>query len=240
MNKTKIIKEVKSIIKALIVVVSFKTFFFSNWHIPSESMYPTLLVGDKLIINKYHYGYSRYSILFGIFPFKGRVLDFNKPKKGDVLVFAYPQKTTTLFIKRVVGIEDDVIKFGFDGKIHSINNEKIEYLFKNKVIFEDQEYNLYQETMGGIKHDVYIKTKYDNSHFSEIITEYKVPKGKIFASGDNRHMSHDSRFSDVGYIDIQNIIGRASLKYFSSGSSIFNPIEFFKQIRWNRIFKKIT
>lgn len=240
MNKEKLKKEIKSILKALIIVVSFKTFLFSNWHIPSESMYPTLLVGDKLIINKYHYGYSKYSILFGIFPFNGRILKLNTPKKGDVIVFAYPKKTTTLFIKRIVGTEGDIIKFGLDGKIKTINSQKIEYKLKDRVIFDGDEYSLYEEKINGNTHDIYIKSIYDKPELADIITEYEVPKDSVFVSGDNRQNSKDSRFSDVGYINVQNIVGKASVIYFSSASSIFYPLEFLKNIRWNRLLNKIN
>ena len=98
----------RTIIIAGALALTFRSFLFEPFNIPSGSMIPTLKVGDYLFVSKFSYGYSRYSFPFGIIPFNGRVLA-GEPERGDVVVFRQPRNESVAFIKRVVGLPGDEI-----------------------------------------------------------------------------------------------------------------------------------
>ena len=91
------------IIHALIIAFVIRTFLFQPFNIPSGSMIPTLLVGDYLFVSKFSYGYSRFSLPFGLPLLSGRIFEFHHPERGDVAVFKLPTDTSTDYIKRIVG-----------------------------------------------------------------------------------------------------------------------------------------
>jgi len=97
---------VKTVVYAVIIAIGIRTFLFEPFHIPSGSMIPTLLIGDYLFVEKYAYGYSRYSFPFGPNIFSGRVFG-SDPARGDVVVFKLPSDTSTDYIKRIVGLPGD-------------------------------------------------------------------------------------------------------------------------------------
>ncbi|MBS0272925.1 MAG: signal peptidase I, partial [Proteobacteria bacterium] len=96
------IETVKTVVYALLIALVIRTFLFQPFNIPSASMEGTLLIGDYLFVEKFSYGYSRYSFPFGLGPFSGRIFG-SQPTRGDVVVFKYPRDTSTDFIKRVIG-----------------------------------------------------------------------------------------------------------------------------------------
>src|ERR1700677_2807965 len=100
----------RTLLIAFVLAITFRSLAFEPFHIPSGSMKSTLLVGDYLFVSKYSYGYSRYSFPFGLPLFEGRVLEFNQPKRGDVVVFRYPQNPHVDFIKRLIGLPGDHIQ----------------------------------------------------------------------------------------------------------------------------------
>src|SRR5215813_5889151 len=104
---------VKTIVYAGLIALVIRTFLFQPFYIPSGSMENTLLIGDYLFIEKFAYGYSRYSFPFGAWPFgkmmNGRFMG-SQPQRGDVVVFKYPQDNATDFIKRVIGLPGDRIQ----------------------------------------------------------------------------------------------------------------------------------
>src|SRR6185437_6877902 len=109
--------EVKSIALALGLVLVVRTVAAEPYTVPTPSMVPTLLVGDKLIASKYAYGYSRFSSPIGLKPdFKGRVLD-RAPERGDVIVFRLPRDTTETYVKRVIGLPGDHVQLK-DGRLY--------------------------------------------------------------------------------------------------------------------------
>ena len=112
----------KTLIGALIIAILIRSLLFQPFYIPSSSMEPTLLVGDRIFVSKYTYGYSKHS-----FPFSPNISNkrfFSKsPERGDLVVFKTPADNRTDYIKRLIGMPGDTIQF-VDGSI-LINNKKI-------------------------------------------------------------------------------------------------------------------
>src|SRR5262245_62067594 len=119
---------IRVVIHALILALLVRIFLFQPFNIPSGSMIPTLLVGDYLFVSKYSYGYSKYSFLFGLNLFSGRVL-FSDLHRGDVIVFKTPKDNSTDFIKRLVGLPGDKIQM-IDGVLNingvAVKRERVE------------------------------------------------------------------------------------------------------------------
>ena len=108
--KKNIIENVKTILYALIIALIIRSFLFQPFYIPSSSMEPNLLIGDRLFVSKYSYGYSQHSLPFSPKIFKGRIFNKN-PKNGDVIVFKTPSDNRTDYIKRLIGMPGDTIQF---------------------------------------------------------------------------------------------------------------------------------
>ena len=237
------IKEnVKTLFYALIIAIIIRSLFFQPFYIPSSSMEPNLLVGDRLFVSKYTYGYSKHSFPFSPNIFSGRVL-FNEPKRGDVVVFKTPVDNRTDYIKRLIGLPGDSIQF-INGEIYLNNNQ----IFKNKIktkkkiycgknVFESE---LYEEKLpNGVK---YIAAYSKNNTYKNS-DKFVVPDNHYFFLGDNRDCSKDSRFlSSVGYVNKDNIVGKARILFFSSDyrvGSFFKIWDWKNILRFDRFFKKI-
>ena len=107
--KKKIIENFKTLFYALLIALFIRSFFFQPFYIPSSSMEPTLLIGDRLFVSKYSYGYSRHSLPFSPNIYSKRILG-NTPKRGDVIVFKTPADNRTDYIKRVIGLPGDEVQ----------------------------------------------------------------------------------------------------------------------------------
>ena len=118
--KKKILDNIKTIIYALIIALIIRTFFFQPFYIPSSSMEPNLLIGDRLFVTKYSYGYSRHSFPFSPGSSNKRYF-INQPERGDVIVFKTPADNRTDYIKRLIGLPGDILQF-VDGNIY-LNNK---------------------------------------------------------------------------------------------------------------------
>ena len=127
--KKKILENIKTIIYALIIALVIRTFFYQPFYIPSSSMEPNLLVGDRLFVSKYSYGYSKHSLPFSPNLWNDRYLA-KKPQRGDVVVFKTPADNRTDYIKRLIGLPGDTLQF-IEGDFY-INNEKILRVKKEK------------------------------------------------------------------------------------------------------------
>jgi signal peptidase I len=227
---------VKRILHAYIIAICIKTFFYENYKIPSGSMNPTLLNGDRILVSKFYYGYSKFSFPFSyLIPIKQRVLSNRKPKYGDIVVFKLPQQEMQdiYYIKRIMGLPGDKIKV--EGGNVIVNNKKLDYDFirtsepkmlGNENMFEVQEYiekNTIQKA-----YSILVGSK--DSDINNTKT-YTVPEGYYFMMGDNRDNSKDSRFDmEFGFVPFKFIIGRAEVIFFSSSNG---------SIKYERIFKSL-
>ncbi len=209
---------VKTIVYALLIALVIRTFLFQPFNIPSGSMENTLLIGDYLFVEKYAYGYSRYSFPWGLGPlgdaWQGRIFG-SPPKRGDVVVFKLPSDPSIDYIKRVIGLPGD--------RIQMINDR----LYINDKIVPQKRISDYVETIDGYQHHVprYAETlpggkthdilDRDPNGPADNTEVYVVPAGHYFMMGDNRDNSDDSR-AGVGYVPAENLVGKAEFIFFST------------------------
>jgi len=242
-NKNFLIDNAKTLFYALLIAIFIRSIIIQPFYIPSSSMEPNLLVGDRLFVTKYSYGYSKHSFPFSPPLFKGRILSKN-PKRGDVVVFKTPADNRTDYIKRLIGLPGDQIQF-IDNELYINNN----IVFKDLKSAKDKIYcgrklievfTFEEKLDNGKKYkSTYLK---DSSYGNTDI--FIVPEDHYFFLGDNRDCSRDSRFlSSVGYVHRDNLVGKAQFIFFSSDRSIGSIFSFWKwnkSIRMNRFFKKIN
>lgn len=233
----------KTAMIAVILALLIRTFLFEPFNIPSGSMKPTLEVGDYLFVSKPAYGYSRYSFPFGLAPIEGRIWAGDKePRRGDVIVFKLPSNPSIDYIKRVVGLPGDTVQV-INGELY-INRRKVprEPLGYKQIEENGRTITMmeYIETLpGGAMHLIYEE---GNDLPLDNTEEYTVPGGHYFAMGDNRDNSQDSRVNNlVGFIPLENIVGRASFIFFST-NGYANLAEVWKwpwTIRYERLFQPV-
>jgi signal peptidase I len=234
-------ENVKVIIQALLLAMVIRTVLFQPFTIPSGSMMPTLLVGDYLFVNKFSYGYSKYSLPFSPNLFSGRILEFSEPKRGDIIVFRLPPNPDVDYIKRLVGLPGDRIQV--TNGVLSINGTPVP---KQKDGTFTSDYRLdpgsdvpvFRETFdNGVSFDTLDQSQNSLGDNTQV---FVVPEDHYFFMGDNRDNSLDSRF-DVGMVPAENLIGRASIIFFSLGNDT-SFREFWKwpsNMRWDRLFKVV-
>ena len=207
---------VRTLIYALLVALTVRTLAYQPFNIPSGSMIPTLLVGDFLFVSKFSYGYSRYSLPFGIPLFSGRIFA-SEPERGDVVVFQLPTDPSQTYIKRLIGLPGDTIQV--TGGILHINGEPVDRELIGASQSDPDAHsariaNRYLETLpNGAVHD--IQEESDTRMQSDNTDLYRVPDGHYFMMGDNRDNSRDSRFGEVGPVPAENLVGRAEFIWFS-------------------------
>jgi signal peptidase I len=178
-------------------------------------MKPTLLVGDYLFTSKYAYGYSKHSLPFSPPLFGGRVLE-DLPERGDVAVFKLPSDGRTDYIKRVIGLPGDRIQVR-DGVLY-INDEAVRRERVGSFVDEDgRELARYVETLPNGRQfevlDMIPNGPYDTTRV------FEVPEDHLFVMGDNRDNSMDSRTRFVGFVPVENLVGRAEVIFFSTDGS---------------------
>ena len=232
-DKESIVSWIKSnlitILYAIIIALFIRTFLFQPFFIPSSSMEPGLLVGDRIFASKYDYGYSRHSFPFSLPLINGRIFE-SSPKRGDVVIFK-PPHTRNDYIKRLIGLPGDKIKL-LDGIIY-INS----YPVKREFIRNDnKDIGIYKETMSsGASYE--IRDLGDKPQ--DNIQEFVVPKDHYFFMGDNRDNSNDSRF--WGPVPTERIVAKAQIIFFSTKDGSWF-IEFWRwpfDIQFERFFKFI-
>ena len=192
----------ESLLVVLIIAFVVRSFIVAPFKIPSSSMVPTLDVGDYIFVLRYSYGLR--------IPFTNIQLMPKAPKRGDVVVFDYPENRSMDFIKRVIGLPGDTIDYK-DNALY-INGQKMPLTrIGNRSYFmgdgEVDVSGLYREDLMGVKHDVLRKD------FSIKDGEWKVPAGEYFMLGDNRNNSRDSRF--WGFVPQSYLVGRAAIIWWS-------------------------
>ena len=241
-SKSSIIDNLKTLFYALLIAIIIRSLLLQPFYIPSSSMEPNLLVGDRLFVTKYSYGYSRHSFPFSPKIFSNRIL-FSEPEAGDVVVFKTPADNRTDYIKRLIGVPGDEIQF-IDGDLYINNSQILKTSIKSseKVYCGSDEIkvNFFNEKLPNGK--IY-KSAYRSDYGFQNSDKFLVPEKHYFFLGDNRDCSKDSRFlSEVGYVHQDNLVGKAQFLFFSSDyrkGSIFKIWNWNEIIRFDRFFKKI-
>tara|TARA_Y100000590_G_scaffold400889_1_gene485333 strand:+ start:1088 stop:1822 length:735 start_codon:yes stop_codon:yes gene_type:complete len=241
-NKDFIIENIKTLLYALFIAIVIRSILVQPFYIPSSSMEPNLLVGDRLFVSKYSYGYSKHSFPFSPPVIKNRIF-FSKPERGDVVVFKTPSDNRTDYIKRLIGLPGDSIQF-VDGNIYLNNNEILKSIISRKeIIFCGNKEFVVQSFVEKLPNGKSYKISYGKYHTYKNSDKFIIPEDHYFFLGDNRDCSKDSRFlSEVGYVHKDNLVGKAQILFFSSNprkGSVFNFWNWSKILRFDRFFKKI-
>jgi len=234
-------ENIKVIIQALLLAMVIRTVLFQPFTIPSGSMMPTLLVGDYIFVNKFAYGYSKYSLPFSPNLFSGRILEFNEPKRGDIIVFRLPSHPDVDYIKRLIGLPGDRVQV--TNGVLLVNGQPVpkqaDGTFASDYSLDPGDHiPVFRETLDtGVSYDTLDQSNVSRGDNTQ---EFVVPEGHYFFMGDNRDNSLDSRF-DVGYVPAENLVGRASIIFFSLGNDTsFREVwKWPTNMRWDRIFKVV-
>ena len=181
--KSKLREYVEAILLAIVIAFFIRTFVIQAYKIPSGSMKPTLLIGDHILVSKFNYGVK--------LPFiRSTLIPVGSPKRGDIVVFIYPEDRSKDFIKRLVGLPGDTVEV------------------RDKQIFLNGQ--PWKETHGVHSDSLVIPGAVQpRDNFGPV----KVPEGKLFVMGDNRDESYDSRF--WGFVDMKDVLGKALIIYWS-------------------------
>jgi signal peptidase I len=247
------------ILGLFLLALFLRSFIVAPFSIPSGSMLPRLMIGDYLFVSKWSYGYSRYSLPFGLTGFQGRILG-GLPERGDVVVFRYPGADED-FVKRVIGLPGDTIEVRegvvilngqplqrqriADYAMPISPNSPCRNVAGEPRVLSDGEggevcaYPRFRETLpGGRSYDVLDQmTDSDGDNFGPI----QVPEGQLFVMGDNRDDSLDSRFAvdkgGVGLLPIDNLLGEVLVTFWSTNGSAewLKPWTWFSANRWGRL-----
>ncbi len=245
------------LIKLVLIVAVFRSFIFSPFNIPSESMLPRLQNGDYLLAAKWPYGFSSYSLPFSLPLIPGRIFA-GQPERGDIVIVKAPPDNDVDYIKRVIGLPGDQIQM-IGGQLYlngqPVPKQKIAdfelpvspnshcYLPEFQAATPEGKqvcrYPRYRETLpGGRSYDVLDLGETPQDNTPPVV----VPESSLFLMGDNRDNSMDSRFpavagQGIGIVPQANLIGRAKVMMFSTdgSSSWLKPWTWFTAARWNRI-----
>jgi signal peptidase I len=181
----------RSFFPVLLIVLVLRSFLVEPFQIPSGSMLPTLEVGDFILVNKYAYGLR--------LPVIGtKIIPVGEPQRGDIMVFHYPKDGETNYIKRVIGLPGDHIRYK-DKQLY-INGKKIEHTSVARL----PPVELLREDLDGVEHDIFHSLGWTGDRGEG---EWTVPEGQYFMMGDNRDNSNDSRY--WGFVPEKNIVGKA-------------------------------
>lgn len=207
----------RSFFPIILIVLVLRSFLFEPFRIPSGSMMPTLLAGDFILVNKFAYG-----IRLPVVDLK--IIDMGSPKRGDIAVFRYPEDTSIDYIKRIVGLPGDRIRY--EDKILYVNDVKMDQQYLGEYIGVGMGLgmtgaSLRLEHLDGVDHQILVQNR---RRIRE--GEFMVPEGYDFAMGDNRDNSNDSRF--WGPVPDKNLVGKAFMIWMSWDSASSG-------ISWSRI-----
>jgi signal peptidase I len=251
---------VRFVLTVFLIAVVIRSFIVAPFNIPSGSMLPKMMIGDYLFAAKWPYGYSRFSMPFGLGRFEGRIFG-REPDRGDVVVFRYPGGGEDDYVKRLIGLPGDQIRVK-DGILY-LNGDAVprvriaDYLMpmtpnspcrtvdpEASRIVTDEEgqrycaFPRYRETLpGGRSYEVLDQV----DGIGDNTPVFIVPDGHYFVMGDNRDDSQDSRFSPavqgVGFLPRDNLIGEALINFWSTDGSAewSKPWTWLSATRWERI-----
>lgn len=207
LNKEPLLVEYgKSFFPVLAIVLVLRSFLFEPFQIPSGSMKPTLEVGDFILVNKFAYG-IRLPVI------DTKIIEVGDPQRGDVMVFRYPSDPSVNYIKRVVGLPGDKVRYTSDKRL-LVNNQPIAEQLLGEVPGTLGSAVLYREKLGEVEHLI---RKEMRRYRIEPNREWTVPAGHYFMMGDNRDNSNDSRYWNdpkiapelLGMVPDRNIVGKA-------------------------------
>jgi signal peptidase I len=200
----------RSFFPVIVVVLVLRSFLYEPFRIPSDSMMPTLIQGDFIFVNKWRYG-LRLPVL------NTRIVEIERPERGDVVVFRKPSDPSLVFIKRLVGLPGDTVRV--TGSQVWVNGTPSQ-IYRGELYSgpKNEQYpftRVGEETLGDATHGIMLDPARPSME-----GEWKVPDGHFFMMGDNRNNSRDSRFPEVGFVPEENIIGKAEAIWLA-----FNPGE---------------
>ena len=226
------------VVQALLIALVFRTLLFQPFSIPTGSMTPTLLIGDYLLVSKFSYGYSRYSVPFSPDLFDGRIMG-SEPERGDIAVFRLPRDPQLDYIKRVIGLPGDTVQMR-EGQLYlngdAVPRETAGTYTATNTFGDPVEVPIYLETLpNGV---TYQTLDADPDGPGDNTQEFVVPEGHFFMMGDNRDNSADSRFT-VGMVPLENFVGKAQIIFFSIGNGA-SALEIWRwptSLRPGRIFE---
>ena len=203
----------------ILIVFLIRSFAIEPFRIPSGSMLPTIYAWDFVLVDKHQYG-----MRFPVFNFE--ITQGEPVQRGDIIVFHYPLDKGTDFIKRVIGLPGDEIRY-FDKKLFI--NGKLQSTQQTGTFYDEESFthlDQYEETLGTLRHDILVNPRVESQAHPIVAFEHlencaysmgnmacKVPEGHYFVMGDNRDNSADSRF--WGFVPSENIVGRAFLIWMS-------------------------
>ena len=232
----------KTLFGALIIAILIRSLLFQPFYIPSSTMEPTLLVGDRIFVSKYTYGYSKHSFPFSP-NFSSKRFFSKEPERGDLVVFKTPADNRTDYIKRLIGMPGDTIQF-IDGNLLINENRIVRNKVESSVTIRCGKFiletNSFIETLpNGVKYLAVYKKRGTLQNTKKFI----VPSNHYFLLGDNRDCSKDSRYLDsVGYVNNLNLVGKAQLIFFSNDTYKSSLLKFWnldKSFRIERLFMSL-
>lgn len=228
LNKEPLLVEYgKSFFPVLFIVLVLRSFLVEPFQIPSGSMKPTLDVGDFILVNKFSYG-IRLPVI------DKKIIQVGDPQRGDVMVFRYPSDPNVNYIKRVIGLPGDVIRYTGDKRLF-INGESVAETLIGSEPNSLGSAELYQEKLGAVEHEI---RKEMTRYRAQPDGEWKVPAGHYFMMGDNRDNSNDSRYwndptipkDQLGMVPDENIVGKAFAVWMSWPESKLSHLPNFSRV----------
>lgn len=228
----------------LAIALVLRVLIFQPFTIPSDSMEPGMRTGDYIVVSKWDYGWSRYSLPFGLPLFEGRILKMREPQRGDIVVFKLPRDPSEDYIKRIIGTPGDRVQV--KGGVIWLNDRPIPRTEAGWTR---------DPGLDGLPVERYVEHRPDGhpyvtwdqgqGHEGDNTEVFVVPEGHYLMIGDNRDNSLDSRWPEaigVGYVPAENIVGRArfSLISWSYGASLFKPWTWVTHLEPDRFFRALN
>jgi len=249
----------RTVVYALLIALVLRILLFQPYTIPSASMEPALREGDYIIVSKFAYGWSRRSIPFAPPLFNGRLFA-HQPKRGDVVVFAFPADPSKDFIKRLIGLPGDTLQVK-QGLVYlngqPVPEQRLSPEMTDSAFSIPMQLDRFQDQLGKHKFITYAQNREQQVENTGVFT---VPANCYFMMGDNRDNSLDSRYASgasscqagspqpflgadepgVGFVPAENLEGRAEiiLASWKRGSSLFKPWTWLN-LNWGRLFRPI-
>ncbi|GAA0857025.1 signal peptidase I [Aliiglaciecola litoralis] len=236
-----VVDTAQQIFPVIAFVLILRSFLYEPFQIPSGSMMPTLLVGDFILVEKYAYGLKDPVARYKFF-------ETGEPERGDVVVFKYPQDTRLDYIKRVIGLPGDTIRYArkelyitpaCPSNENCTPEYKVERSYVTRHQFGKHPVNQFTETLGDIEHDIliYVREREQSFRYHNNTNTWVVPEGHYFVMGDNRDNSEDGRY--WGFVSDDHLVGKAVAIWisfeFNRGKDSILPGWVPSGVRFNRV-----